>query len=112
MRFDRHRGTAERADRLDYVGIERPLGEKLDAAELGGLLVEDVDKGGADRLALCFGVGDPGELVEKQAARVAMNQRDVVMAAEEAHHLLALTRPQQPGVDEDAGQLLADRRVQ
>ena len=34
------------------------------------------------------------------------------MAAEEAHHLLPLPCPQQPGVDKDAGQLVADRLVQ
>src|SRR5208282_6187386 len=55
MRLDRDRGSAERAHRLDHVGIEGALRQKLDAAKLGGLLVEDVDKGGADRLALVFG---------------------------------------------------------
>ena len=76
------------------------------------LLVEHVDKGGADRLALVLGVGDAGELVEKQVAGVAMHQRDVVVAAEQAHDLLRLAQAQQPGVDEDAGQLVADRLVQ
>ena len=48
--------------------------------------VEHIDEGGADGLALLFGVGDPGELVEEQRAGVAVDQRDVVMlAAEQAH---------------------------
>ena len=34
------------------------------------------------------------------------------MAAEEVHDLLGLARPQQAGVDKDAGQLVADRLVQ
>ena len=76
------------------------------------LFVEHVDKRGADRLALFLGVGDAGELFEEQPARVTMDQRDVVMAAEEAHDLLRLARPQQAGVDKDAGQLVADRFVQ
>ena len=86
--------------------------EEGDIAELVRLFIENVDKAAADDLALLFGVGNPGELVEKQPAGVAMDQRDVVMAAEEPHDLLPLTRPQQAGVDENAGQLIADRLVQ
>ena len=41
-----------------------------------------------------------------------MDQRDVVMPAEEAHDLLRLARPQQAGIDKDAGQLVADRLVE
>jgi hypothetical protein len=41
-----------------------------------------------------------------------MDQRDVVMPAEEAHDLLGLARPQQAGIDKDAGQLVADCLVQ
>jgi len=33
-------------------------------------------------------IGDSGELFQEQAAGVAMDQRDVVMAAEQAHDLL------------------------
>ncbi len=97
---------------LDHIGVERALREELDIAELVRLFVEDIDEGGADRLALLFGVGDAGELVEKEAARVAMDQRDVVVAAKEAHHLVGLAGPQQAGIDKDAGQLIADRFVQ
>ena len=75
------------------------------------LRVEHVDKGGADDLALLLGVGDPGELAEEQFARVAVDQRDVVMAAEQAHDLLGLAQAQQAGIDEDAGEPLADRLV-
>ena len=84
VRLDRDRGAAEWADRLDHIGIERALRQELDVADLVRLLVEHVDKGGADRLALFLGVGDAGELVEEQPARIAMDQRNVVMAAEEA----------------------------
>ena len=41
-----------------------------------------------------------------------MDQRDVVVAAEEAHDLLRLALPQQAGIDKDAGQPVADRLVQ
>ena len=40
-----------------------------------------------------------------------MDQRDVEMAAEQPDHLLALAGPHQAVVDEDAGQLVADRLV-
>src|SRR5205807_6963779 len=99
-------------DRLDHVRIECALGQELDAAELCGLLVEDVDKGGADRLALGFGVGDPGKPRQKQIAGVAMNERDVVVAAEEIDDLLGLPGAQQAGIDKDASQLVANRLVQ
>src|SRR5205085_11186619 len=109
MRLDRDGGAAARAYRLDHIGVERALREELDIADLVRLFVEDVDEGGADRFALFFGVGDAGELFEEQLARVAMDQRNVVMAAEEADDLLGLARPQQARIDKDAGQLIADR---
>ncbi len=97
---------------FDHIGVQRPLGEKFDVAELVRLLVEHVDKAGADPLALFFGVGDAGEPGQKQVAGVAMNERNVVVAAEQLDHLLGLAGAQQSGVDEDAGQLVAHRLVQ
>ena len=97
---------------LDHVGVERPLCQKLDVAELLRLLIEHVDKGGADPLALFFGVGDPGEPLQEQIAGVAMDQRDVVMPAEQVDDLFGFAGAQQAGVDKDAGQLVADRLVQ
>jgi hypothetical protein len=41
-----------------------------------------------------------------------MDERDVAVAAEEPHYLLALARPQQTRVDKDAGQPVADRLVE
>ena len=40
-------------------------------------------------LRFCFGVGDAGELAEEQVAGVAMDERDVVVVAEQRHDLLA-----------------------
>ena len=40
-----------------------------------------------------------------------MDERDVVVAAEQADDLLRLVLPQKPVVDEDAGELVADRLV-
>src|SRR5262249_53559385 len=51
------------------------------------------------------------ELLEEERARVVVDKGDVVMAAEQAHHLRALVLPQKAGIDEDAGELVADRLV-
>ena len=58
-----------------------------------------------------LGVGDAGELAEEQIAGVAVDQRDVVVTAEQADDLLGLAHAQQAGVDKDAGEALADRLV-
>ena len=62
-------------------------------------------------LRFLSGSVDAGELAEEQVARVAVHQRDVVVVAEQAHDLLGLARAQQPVIDEDAGELVADRLV-
>ena len=80
-------------------------------ASLRGLGVEDVDEGGADDLALGLGVGDAGERVEEHRAGVDMDQRDVEVAAEQVDHLPGLAEAEQAGVDEDAGELVADGLV-
>ena len=81
------RRAAGEADAFDHVGIERALRQEIGAAELRRFLVEHVDEGGADDLALLLGIGDAGELAEEQSRRVAMHERDVVMVAEQRHDL-------------------------
>ena len=73
--------------------------------------LEDLDEQAADGLALVLGVLDAVEGGEEALALVGVDQRDVVVVAEERHHLLRLAEPHQPGVDEDAGELVADRLV-
>ena len=104
-------GPAAEGDGFDHIGIERALGQEIGTAQLLRLLLEHVDEQAADDLALLFGVGNAGKLAEEQVARVAMDQRDVVVVAEQAHHRLALALAQQPVVDEDAVELAADRFV-
>ncbi len=41
-----------------------------------------------------------------------MDERDVVVVAEQAHDLVRLAHAQQPGIDEDAGERVAQRLVQ
>ena len=82
------------------------------SGELRGLGVEHVDEGGADGLALELGVADAGELAQEQRAGVDVDQRDVEVAAEQVDHLLGLAEAEQAGVDEDAGELVADGLVE
>ncbi len=109
MRLDGGRGPAQRRDAFDHVGIERALGQEFGAADLLGFGVEDVDEAGADDLALLFGVADAFEPRKEQFLGFGMDQRDVVVAPEQRDDLLRLARAHQPGVDEDAGELVADR---
>ena len=95
MRLDRHRRAAGERHRFDHVGIERALGEERDlAAPVGGDLVrlgfERLDEQPPDRLALGLGVVDAAERAKKRGARLDMDERNVEMAAEQPHHLLAL----------------------
>ncbi len=68
-------------------------------------------KSAADGLALGLGVGLAGERCEEAVARIHMHQRNIEVAAEQRHDLLGLVQPQQAVVDEDAGELVADRLV-
>ena len=52
--------------RLDHVGIQGALRQKVDAPQLGRFLLEHVDEGRADDLALLLGIGDAGEPIEEQ----------------------------------------------
>ena len=101
---------------LDHVGVERALHEELDRVPLGvggaddvaRRLLEDADELAADDLALLLGVGDPVERGEELLAGVDDDQVDAGRRDELLLDLLGLTGPQQPVVDEHAGQLVAD----
>ena len=62
-------------------------------------------------LRFCSGIGDAGERGEKRLGRVDVHERNVVVAAEQRDHLVGFGEPQQPVVDEHAGEPLADRLV-
>ena len=110
--LDRHRRAAGERHALDHVGIERALRQELGAADLLRLRLEHVDEQPADGLALGLGVGDAGERLEEQVRGVGMDQRDVVVVAEQrARPRSASSCAQQAVVDEHAGELVADRLV-
>ena len=60
-------------------------------------------------LRFCFRVGDAGEFAEKLLRRINMDQRDIVVMPEQVDDRLGLVEPQQAVIDEDAGELVADR---
>ena len=62
-------------------------------------------------LRFASGSLDAVERVEEAVALVGVDQRDVVVVAEEGDDLLGLALAHQAGVDEDAGELVADRLV-
>jgi hypothetical protein len=66
VRLDGDRRAAGGGDALDHVGVERALGQEVGAADLGLLLLEDLDEEAADGLALRLGVGDAAELAEEE----------------------------------------------
>jgi hypothetical protein len=78
---------------------------------LAASLVEDLDEQAADGLALGLRVADAGQLAQEHVAGVHVDQRDVVVVAEQGDDLVGLVLAQQAGVDEHAGQLVADRLV-
>ena len=62
-------------------------------------------------LRLVSGSRDAVERAEEQVLLVGVDQRHVVVVAEHRHDLLRLALPQQAVIDEDAGELVADRLV-
>jgi hypothetical protein len=104
-------GPPEKLTAFDHVGVERALGEELRALDPVGVFLEHVDEQFADDLALCLGVADAFQFTEEKLAFIGVDQRDVVVVAEHAHDLVGLVLPQKPVIDEDAGQLIADRLV-
>src|SRR3546814_5700736 len=82
MALDRHRRAAGEAYAFDNIRIERALSEEIGPADPARFLVEHVNEGLADELALGLGIGEPLKPVQEQPFRLHMDQRDAVMLAE------------------------------
>src|SRR5262249_18744655 len=102
-------GAAGEADALDHIRIKRALRQPVGAAQLARLLLEHVDEQPPDCLALGLRIGDALQRAEEQLGRVAVHEADVEAVAECGDDLIRLALPQQAVIDEDAGELLADR---
>ena len=93
MRLDRHRIAAGGRNAFNDIGIEGALRQKGRALDLLCLFLEDFDETGADDFALLLRVGHAVQLPEEQVRGVAVDQRNVVMPAEQRHHLFRLAGP-------------------
>ena len=115
VRLDRHGGAAGERHRFNDIGIERALGEELRrlaaGGELVGLRLEGLDEQAADGLALCFRIALALKGADEGIAGIDMDERDVVVAAEQGDDLVGLVEAHQPVIDEDTGEPFADRLV-
>ena len=100
--FDRDGRAAGEGHGFNDVGIECALREEIGAFDLLRQTFEHVDEFGADEFTLHLGVTDALEAVEEYVARVFVDERDVVMAAEHADDLLGFIAAHEAGVDIDA----------
>ena len=100
------------AGRFDHVRVDRALGQPPGVLQLARLFLEDLDEQVADDLALGLRVGHAFERLEVAVCGVDADHLHAHVLGEHRHHLVAFLPAQQAGVDEHAGQLLADGLVQ
>ncbi len=96
---------------LEYIGIYRPLGQEVDAAELAGLFGEDVDELLADDLALLLGIRDARQLVEEAVDGVDVDKVHRECLGEHPADLLGLALAEKAVVDVNADETAADGPV-
>jgi hypothetical protein len=87
----------------------RQEGQLDGAVDASGSLLEHIDESMADASALLLRLIDARKITEEFAACIDHAQVDVEVAAEGLVDQFALTTPEQSVVDEDAGDLSADR---
>ncbi|KAF5038565.1 hypothetical protein DSECCO2_552940 [anaerobic digester metagenome] len=105
-------GRALVRHRLDDVGVQGALRQEVHVPEGLGFLVEHLDEGVADDLALLLGVFHAFQLVEEAALGLHVLQVQVEVFAQVVHHFLTFVQAQHAVVHEDAVQALADGLVQ
>src|SRR5262249_24481392 len=112
MRLDDVRLAGARAGGFDDVGVDGALRQEAHVLQAVRLLVEYLDEDAANDLALGLRVGHPRESREEARPGIDADHVHAKMLCEGAHHLLRLAEPQQPVIDEHAGELIADGAVQ
>ena len=88
-----------------------PCTRKPASSTISRDLFEDADERLADDLALVLRVLDPVQRAEEPVGRLHVDEVDLELAAERLLDLLGLAQAEEPGVDEDARELVADRLV-
>src|SRR5690606_23712296 len=101
MRLDGNAWPSGKGDAFDDVGIERALRKEFRTTHLPRLSLKDIDKQPADGLALGLGILDTCKLGKEEIRGIAVNKRNVVVIAEEAHHLFRFAGAHQPRIDID-----------
>ena len=110
VRLDLRR-DARLAARLDHVRVERPLDEERRPPEPSRLLLEHPDELLPHAAPLLLGVGDALEPGQEPLLGVDVDERARGSACESLDDLRGLVLAQEPMVDEDAGELVADSLV-
>src|SRR5207237_8681941 len=96
-----------RRSRLVHVRVERALRQQVDVADAARLVLETADELLADDRALLLGIAHSTEATEEALRRVDVHETET--RPEGRDDLLGLVRAQESGVDEDAGEPVADR---
>src|SRR5687767_12000145 len=76
-----------------------------------GRILENIDERVTDAPAFLLRIADSGERHQEAVARIDCDEVYAKMRAEGSLDLVALVKSQQTGVDEDAGELIANRSV-
>ena len=93
---------------LDDIRIDRALREEIDVLEFAGLLFENADEFASDDFALCFRIGNIGQLVEEAVGGVDVDEICVHLVTEDLDDLFAFTLAHEAVVDMHADKLFAD----
>src|SRR5215471_16299479 len=109
MRLDRRRWPAKRRDAFDDIGVECALRQELRVPDFLGLVLEHFDESRADDLALLFGILDTVETPQEEVARICTDERNVVSPAEKPDDLFCFAFAHESRIDEDTGELIANR---
>src|SRR5213594_1758107 len=112
MALDERRRVSIDGHGLDYVGVKRALRQKLRLARALACGLEDLDEGFADDFAFALGIGYAAQLFQEERRSVLVLELDVKVAAEDLLHDFRFAGAEQPVVDENAGELVADGLVQ
>ena len=112
MRLDHMRLAGLGAGRLDNIGVNRPLRQKLRAFQRVGLFLENLNKQAADDLSFLFRILDPGQRTQKTLTRVDADHAHAHVTGEGSHDLITFFISQQTGVHEYTGQLFTYGLVQ
>src|SRR5215470_14488149 len=109
MRLDSYRWASGERHAFDNIRIERALRKKLGAADFLRLCLERFDEQLPDGLALLLRILDAFERFEERFRSIHVHERNVVALAKHRHDLLRFGEPHQAVIDEDTGELIADR---